>query len=141
MYIWFFIGILLLILEACTLSFFLIFFGLSALFIGTLLLFFELSLTWQILLFSLFSSVFCFAGKKMFRSKETINQDVEEEIIGKVAIALEDNQENSNFKVILGDTPWMAYSSFKIQKNQKVYIKNISNLTLEVVPYDHSIHN
>ncbi len=141
MYIWFFIGILLLILEACTLSFFLIFFGLSALFTGTILLFFEFSLTLQILFFSFFSIIFCFIGKKLFRSKEIINKDIQEDIIGKVAIALEDNQENYTFKVLLGDTPWLAYRLFKIKKNQKVYIKNISNLTLKVIPYDHSIHN
>ncbi len=131
---WILLGIALLVLELLSFSFFLIFFGLGALFVALILLFYPLSLPWQILLFSISSSIFFVIGKsiiKKFRHQQSVDQD---DMIDQLAIALEDGDADSFLKVMIGDTIWRAHTNLPISKGQKAKVVSIHNLTVEINP-------
>lgn len=132
MQMWIIIGFILLSLEIISFSFFLIFFGLAAFFVAGLLMFFSISLPVQIFLFSLFSAIFFFAGKRAIKNKKKDDTTLTDEMIGKIAIAQEDAKDHSYLKVMIGDTLWQAYTKEPVKKGQQVKVTNSKNLTVEI---------
>ena len=131
---WILLGIILLALELLSFSFFLVFFGLGALLVALILVFYPLSLAWQILIFSVSSTLFFLIGKliiKKYRHENALDQD---DMVNKIAIALEDAEAGAYLKVMIGDTVWKAHTEAPIRKGQQAKVKSIDNLTAEIKP-------
>ncbi|MFN3603142.1 MAG: NfeD family protein [Leptonema sp. (in: bacteria)] len=136
---WYILGILLIVSEIFLPGMIVIFFGISAIFVGilsSLLLLTSISsqfLSWAI--FSILLIVFLRGFfKKMFPSLE-IKQQVKDTLVGKSAIVIEEiNPLKGTGRVELGGTTWKAISinGEIISINKKVLVENQENLTLFV---------
>ncbi len=134
MYLWICIGVILLILEILTSTFFVLFFGLAALSTALLLCFIIIPLHVQVLIFACISLLYVAFLRKALNHKKrqpSLPQN-DEEFLGKLALVYESISRNSPGKVLIGDTLWKATSSQEIPKGGKVKIISQNNLTVEV---------
>lgn len=136
MLIWIFLGVILLILELLSLSFFIAFFGIGALCVALCLFFVALPLYSQVLLFGFTSLLLLLLFKKIFKPKKNFISSPSEtsDIIDAVAIVHADISPHALGKVYVGDTLWNATSSVTIHKGSEVKIISQKNLILEVRP-------
>lgn len=135
MLLWILIGITLLVLEILSSTFFIVFFGLSALSIAGLLFFTFFAFHYQVIGFALLSFLYLVVFRKLFKSKrKKAHSDFPHELIGSIALVHEEILPNQFGKVLIGDTFWKATSLVEIQKGEKVKIIAQNNLTLEVKP-------
>ena len=132
--IWILIGVVLLALEIFTTSFFLLFFGIAALAVALLLFFIPFSLPIQILIFTILSALFFFAGKKIIKKTKKSDDHPEDAMIHQIGTANTSSNESGYLKVLVGDTVWNAKCSTHLKKGQQVKVVAINNLTLEVEP-------
>jgi membrane protein implicated in regulation of membrane protease activity len=134
MYLWICIGVVLLILEILTSTFFILFFGLAALSIALLLCFIIIPLHVQVLIFACISLLYVAFLRKALKHKKqrTSLLQIDEEFLGKPAFVHESILPNFPGKVLIGDTLWKATSSQQIPKGGKVKIISQNNLTVEV---------
>lgn len=130
---WLFIGIALIFFELMTLSFFLLFFGLAALTVAAALAFLLIPLVWQIFLFSVLALIYCLIGKTLAKKKSCCLQETDY-LVGTQATVISNICPKNSGTVLVGDTLWMAKSSFTLQKGDKVHIVSVIGLTLEVAP-------
>jgi len=133
--IWFILGFVLFLLEFLVPGLILFFFAIGAWIIGILLLFFDLSINTQLIVFlstSILSIVlFRRTLKKIMYTKRN-SSEVEDELIGKTAIAETFIGPGKNGKVTFKGTVWDARSVDTIQKGETVSIVGNDSILLIV---------
>ncbi len=135
-YIWAIAGILLVLLELLTTSFFAVFLGVGAL-ITALLTYLGIteSLSVQIIFFSVFSGLSVFLFRNMARSlfARAVKQQYSE-YVGESAVVEESIEPGREGKVLYRGTVWIAYSGENktIEKGSRVIIEEINGIKLKV---------
>lgn len=136
---WFFIGLVLFLLELVIPGFFIFFFGLGAWVTALVCLIGEPGTNLQMLIFAIVSVLSLIGLRKMiknklFYSKGNESSEVEDEFTGKEGIATSDFGPGKNGKVEFRGTTWSAESQIEIKKGQTVHIIDKKNITLLVEP-------
>lgn len=139
-WLWMYIGGGLMLAEILMPGFVVFFFGLSAVTLGGLILLlpdaFQLSLTWQLALFSLFSIVYLVTLRKYMKSiflgdsEDTIS--AMDEYAGRLGEVTAEIAPGLPGRVIVGDAEWNAVAVSRIAAGTKVKILSRKNLTLTV---------
>lgn len=138
--IWFFFGLVLMLMELVLPGFIIIFFGIGAWVIAVLLWFgIELTFSTQLALFLVVSitSLFIFRkyGSKYFKGKvNTADADSIDSVKGSRVIVVSDIQPGIGGKVEFNGTIWNAESSETIAKGTVAEIVERNNLVLTVRP-------
>ena len=136
--IWFLIGLGLLLLELVLPGLIVIFFGAGAWIVALAVLFFpEIGLALQLGIFAVFSILGLLIFRKILKNrffKEGDSQEgsLEEEFIGKTAIAETDIDKGQTGKVSFKGTNWSAISDCDIKKGATVVITQKDSITLKV---------
>lgn len=136
--IWFILGFVLLILEFLVPGLILVFFGAAAWILALILLFADLSLDIQIILFLVLSLSSVSLLRKYIRRKSgnpSIEQySLETEILGKTAKAETAIPVQGTGRVFLNGTSWMAVNQGEeeIAAHQEVVVKGWRSITLLV---------
>jgi len=136
---WFFIGLVLLLLELVLPGFFIFFFGLGAWITALVCLIGEPSVNLQIIIFAITSVLSLVAlrkiiQKKFFDSKGDESEKIEDEFTGNEGIALTDFGSDTDGKVEFKGTAWKADSKSDIKEGQTVIITHKENFKLTVKP-------
>lgn len=141
---WIIFGLVLAVLEIFSLSFIMLWFGLGALAVGFLLLFIEISLTFQILLWVLLSGFTVYAWfqwvKPLFKT-ETLSGMSREKMLGQVGTVIElDLSRQGRGKLrfpspILGDDEWQIISEDDLEVGCRVIVKEFSGNSLIVAKF------
>jgi len=139
--IWFIIGIALLVAEFAIPGLVVFFFGVGACIVATLLLIFDLSLTWQLLIFLASSLILLFSLRrwlaKIFIGRtigEVEYQEIEDDFIGRRGMVTTEIKPNIPGKIELNGTGWKAEADDVIKKGTPVEIIGKDNITLKVKP-------
>jgi inner membrane protein len=132
---WIIFGVILLLIELFSITFFAMFFGIGALFTGVLVSFGVLDdLTAQIAIFAIASMLSVYFFRKKF--KEIFNKKGKEynEFEGEIAQVSLLIPENGEGKVYYRGTDWLAYSKNgnEIAKDTKVKINKVDGIKLIV---------
>ena len=134
--IWFCIGFLFFVIEFIIPGFILFFFGIGAWIVAISSLFFDFSLNAQLLLFIVSSliSVFAFRNwlKKKLGGSGVNSSKLEDEFIGKIAIAETRISPETKGKVEFKGASWDAISEDVIAAGQKVTITATESILLIV---------
>ena len=133
--IWFILGFVLFLLEFLVPGLILFFFAIGAWIIGILLLFFDLSINAQLIIFlstSLLSIVLFRKSLKKIMWTKRNSSEIEDELIGKMAIAETFIGPGKNGKVTFKGTVWDARSDDTIQKGENVTIVGNDSILLIV---------
>jgi membrane protein implicated in regulation of membrane protease activity len=136
---WFFLGLVLFLLELVIPGFFIFFFGLGAWITALVCLIGGPGTNLQIVIFAVTSVLSLIAlrriiQKKFFYSKGTQSEDVEDEFTGKEGIAKNDFGGIINGKVEFKGTTWNAESISEIKKGQRIIIIEKDSFKLIVKP-------
>jgi len=138
--IWFFFGLVLMLMELVLPGFIIIFFGIGAWFVALLIWFgIELTFSTQLALFLVVSvtSLFVFRkyGSKYFKGKVKVaDADAIDSVKGNRVIAVTDIQPGTGGKVEFNGTIWNAEASVAIAKGTAAEIVERNNLVLTVRP-------
>ncbi len=137
--LWFFIGLVLFLLELVIPGFFIFFFGLGAWVTALVCLIGEPGTNLQIVIFAVTSVLTLIAlrriiQKKFFYSKGNQSEEVEDEFTGKEALALTEIGPDKRGKAEFKGTTWKAESKSEIKEGQTVIIVEKENFTLTVKP-------
>ncbi|PCI95965.1 hypothetical protein COB11_00775 [Candidatus Aerophobetes bacterium] len=134
MLLWIFIGVIFLIAEILTTSFFIVFFGLAAFTIAAVSSIWFIQLPIQIGGFAVLALLYVLVFRKFFRKKKhkPITDFSDTSLIGETGLIQEDVPSSGYGKVLVRDTYWRAVSNQNLGKGTKVKIINQQNLTLEV---------
>lgn len=139
-WVWMYIGGGLMLAEILMPGFVVFFFGLSAATLGGLILLlpeaFQLSLTWQLALFSLFSIVYLVTLRKYLKSiflgdTEDTTSTLDE-FSGRYGEASTDIVPGAPGRATVGDAEWDAIAAAPIAAGTKVKVLSRKNLTLTV---------
>lgn len=140
-WVWLYVGAGLMLAEILIPGFVVFFFGLSAASVGLLLLavpgeVFNLTLTWQLGLFSLFSIVYLVTLrrylKSVFLGDSEDGLSASDEFVGRIGEVVKDIAPGVPGRVMLGDAQWDAVAVGPIAAGVKVKILSRKNLTLTV---------
>jgi len=136
---WFFIGLVLFLMELVIPGFFIFFFGLGAWVTALVCLIGEPGTNVQIIIFAITSVLSLVAlrriiQKKFFYSKGKLSEEVEDEFSGKEALATTDIGPDKTGKVEFKGTTWKGESKSEIAEGQTVIIIEKENFTLFVKP-------
>jgi len=136
---WFFIGLVLFLMELVIPGFFIFFFGLGAWVTALVCLIGEPGTNVQIIIFAITSVLSLVAlrriiQKKFFYSKGKLSEEVEDEFSGKEALATTDIGPDKAGKVEFKGTTWKGESKSEIAEGQTVIIIEKENFTLFVKP-------
>jgi membrane protein implicated in regulation of membrane protease activity len=133
--IWFILGFILFVLEFMLPGLIVFFFGVGAWIVGILLLFFDLSLNSQLVIFlsSSVISILLFRKtlKRIMWSRKN-SSEIEDEFIGKTGIAESFIGPGKNGKVAFKGTVWDARSMDTIEKGETVAIVGNESILLIV---------
>ncbi len=135
--IWFLVGVALFLLELVLPGLIIFFFGLGAWIVALCLVLFDMSLTLQLLIFIATSILGLlllrrFLKDKFFKENDSNKSSLEEEFIGKVAIAETDLKPGITGRVTFKGTQWSAVTDDVIAKGEKVKITERESITLIV---------
>lgn len=138
--IWFIAGLILMLLELAVPGFVLIFFGVGAWATALLTYLTGMGLTWQIVSFIVASSISLillrkYLQKKFFMEEKGSPSTLEDEFIGKTAIAKTDIVPNIPGKITFKGTIWTAVSDEKISAGSTVIIIGKESITLIIKPF------
>ena len=139
-WIWLYIGAFLMLAEIMAPGFVIFFFGLAAATIGLLMFVlpagFELSLTWQVALFSFFSILYLVTlrryVKSVFMGDTDESRAVDSEYVGRFAKVTEAIGPDLPGRVMLGDAEWTASAEERLEPGVEVKVVGRDNLTLKV---------
>ncbi len=136
---WFFLGLLLLLLELIIPGFVIFFFGIGAWMTSLLCLLFNPGFELQILIFLITSVISLIAFRRLIQKKilygKSDNSDlVEDEFTGREARALTDIKPGKKGKVEFKGTVWSAESDSEIFEGDIVMIERKENFNLIVTP-------
>jgi len=137
--IWFIIGLALMLLELVVPGLVLIFFGAGAWCTAILAYLTGMGLVWQIAVFTIasFGSLLLFRKylkKKFFSEVKESPSTLEDEFIGKIAIAETDIIPSIPGKVSFKGTVWSAISDTEIKAGSTVIITGKESITLFIKP-------
>ena len=135
--IWFILGTILILLELALPGLIVIFFGIGAWVVALLTGIFDISLTWQIIIFMVASiaglaTLRRFLQNKFFQKTDSSADDVDDEFTGSFAIAETDLEPDKPGKISFKGTLWTAISDAKIDKGSRVKIVKKESITLIV---------
>ncbi len=135
--VWFLIGLVFLLLELVIPGLFLIFFGIGAWIVALVLVFFDMSITAQLLIFGSTSVLGLlllrrFIKDKFFKEDRSGEVSLEEEFINKIAVAKSTLTPGIPGKVSFKGTQWSAISDKEIEKGSRVKIIGKESITLQV---------
>lgn len=140
--IWIVVGIVLIVFEMFTPSFFLLIIGIAAIFTGIIDLLFSPSTTFEIVLFSICSLVGTLGWALFIRPNlKSMVGTSQEEYVGTEGVALTDISPGNSGQVmfdqpIIGSRMWEAVSDQTIAVGEKVMLKRIIGNKVEVIPFD-----
>jgi len=140
---WIVFGVILIVIEMSTGTFFMLTLGVSAILVGTLDVLFELSFKTEILLWLLFSIFSILAWMKWFKEKTVSNSgqsDYRLDTLGTVTELIKPHQRGKvTFDTpVLGNTQWHATAKTDIEPGTRVKIVEINGQLIEVAPVDAS---
>jgi membrane protein implicated in regulation of membrane protease activity len=136
---WIVFGIILLILEMNTGTFFMLGLGVAAIIVGILDTFVDISFTVELSIWIVLSILAIAAWFKWFREPPITESGQSNYRLDTLGIVMEDIQPHSRGKVIfdtpvLGNTSWHAISKVDIDKDTRVQIVQINGQLIEVEP-------
>jgi membrane protein implicated in regulation of membrane protease activity len=137
--VWFIIGLVLFLLELVLPGFVIFFFAVGAWITALVCLIGDPGINLQVIIFAV-TSVLALAAlrkiiqKKLYFSKDSRSEEVEDEFTGKEAIALTDFNSEGKGKVEFKGTSWSAESGSAINSGQTVIIQTKNNVKLIVEP-------
>ena len=139
-WLWLYFGAFLMFAEIVAPGFVIFFFGLAAATVGLLLFVlpsgFELSLTWQIALFSFFSILYLVTlrrlAKSVFMGDTDESRAIDSEYVGRFAKVTETVCPEAPGRVLLGDAEWAAIASERLEPGTVVKVTGRNSLTLKV---------
>lgn len=135
--IWFLIGLVLLLLELALPGLIIVFFGIGAWITALCIVLFHPGIDFQIILF-IISSILCLAvlrrylKKKFFHEDKSVVNLLEDEFIGKYAIAETELLSGRQGRVEFKGTSWNAISDVDVKAGDQVKILNKESITLIV---------
>ena len=137
--IWFIIGLILFLLELVLPGFVIFFFGVGAWITAIVCLISNPGVNLQVIVFAITSVLSLLALRKMiqqriFYTKESLSEGVEDEFTGKEAVALMDIIPGKRGKVEFKGTTWNAESLKEVSEGQTVVILEKDNFKLIVEP-------
>lgn len=137
--LWFFLGLILLLLELVVPGFVIFFFGVGAWATALICLIAEPGINLQIIIFAVTSVLSLVAlrkiiQKKFFYSKDGKSEAVEDEFTGKEGIAISGFGKDKKGKVEFKGTLWNAESDSNIKEGQAVIVIKKDSLILKVEP-------
>ena len=135
--VWFFIGLVLFLLELAIPGLILLFFGFGAWVAALSNVLFHPSVPVQILIFGLASVVSLvllrrFLQRKFFDTAETLSNSIDDEFLNKLGIAETDIPSGKSGKVSFKGTVWNAISDKDIVKGDQVKITGKESITLRI---------
>lgn len=132
--IWFIIGLAFFLLEFVVPGLVLVFFGVGSWLVGGLTFAFDLSLNQQLIVFITASILFLILFRKKLQYKlgppQYSREIIEDEFIGKTAIAETDIAPGQRGKVTFRGTTWDARSEDAVQKGESVLITGNESIIL-----------
>lgn len=136
---WIVFGIVLLILEMNTGTFFMLGLGIAAIFVGIIDVTVGTSFAIELAIWIVLSVLAIMAWFKWFREKPVTDSGQSNYRLDTLGTVVEDIQPHSRGKVIfdtpvLGNTSWHATSKVDIDKNTRVKIVEINGQLIEVEP-------
>ena len=136
---WIVFGIILLILEMNTGTFFMLGLGIAAIIVGFIDTLFNTSFTAELSIWMLLSILAIAAWFKWFREPPITDSGQSNYRLDTLGIVMEDIQPHSRGKVtfdtpVLGNTSWHAISKVDIDKDTRVQIVQINGQLIEVEP-------
>ena len=136
-FIWFFIGLLFLVLEMVMPGIVIIFFGIGAWVTAISCLIFDLSLNSQILVFVISSTLFLLALRKtiknvFFLRSKNGEDSLEDEFIGRIAEVVETIETDRPGKIIFKGARWEATSDDRLETGTRVEIVGKDSIVLKV---------
>lgn len=147
---WIVMGLILSLGEILVASFVLLWFGLSAIIVGILLMVFPLPITAQLLLWVLLSLFFVFAWFKWITPRiknASLSGMARESMLGQIGTVIEYNSVQPGRGVvrfpapILGDDEWQFICSESVEVGSRVIVQEFSGNTLMVSPYGLKVIN
>jgi inner membrane protein len=135
--LWFLIGIVLLLLELAIPGIFIIFFGAGAILTAVASYIFDIDINVQILIFVISSVVLLLALRRWLKRKffdQSGDKDVtlEDEFIGKKAVAQTSFKKGQKGKVTFKGTSWSAVCDSDVKKDDTLIIVDKDSITLIV---------
>lgn len=134
--IWFIIGFILFILEFLVPGLILFFFGVGAWIVAISSFFYDLSLNEQMIIFVISSVISILLLRrwlsKILWERKHSTELLEDEFIGKIAVAETDIRPGENGKVSFKGTSWQAASADVILKGENVVITGNESILLIV---------
>ena len=136
---WMTLGVILMALEFFIPGTFVIWFGLGAVLTGiSIALFLPLALSWQLLIFVIWSFVCVMFGLFVYAKVFGKNKDIANNLqtgakrfIGQTFEVCE-NIKNGKGKVVVGDTVWLANADEDIEKGALVIVEDVAGTILKV---------
>ena len=140
---WIVFGVILIVIEMSTGTFFMLTLGISAILVGTLDLLFKLSFQAEILLWLLFSIISVFAWMKWFKEKTVSNSGQSNYRLDTLGTVTAEIKPHHRGKVtfdapVLGNTQWHATAKTDIAPGTRVKIVEVNGQLIEVAPVDAS---
>ena len=140
---WIVFGIILLILEMSTGTFFMLGLGLAAIIVGIIDSTLSTSFTLELSIWMVLSILAIAAWFKWFREPPLTDSGQSNYRLDTLGIVMEDIQPHSRGKVtfdtpVLGNTSWHAISKVDINKSTRVQIVQINGQLIEVEPLKNS---
>jgi membrane protein implicated in regulation of membrane protease activity len=135
--IWFFIGLVLLLLELALPGLIVIFFGIGAWITALAIILFHPDINVQIIIF-LISSILSLALLRRYLKKKFFHEDksevitLEDEFIGKIGIADTDMKAGKKGRIQFKGSTWSAISDVDIESGSQVKVVNKESITLIV---------
>ena len=135
--IWFLIGLFLLLLEIAVPGLIIVFFGIGAWITAIVTAIFHPGVNLQIIIFVITSVILLLLLRKyikhtFFGKNENVQDDLDEEFIGKSAIAETDFEKDTEGKVTFNGTLWSAIAESEVKKGEKVQIVGRDNITFKI---------
>ena len=127
---WAALGTFLALLELFVPGVYLVWFGLAGLLLSGLTYFYEISLMWQLIWFSISSAILAGIGFSVYRKvlkRETEHEnyphlnDLASQYVGKI-VTLQTNVVDNEAKVKVGDTVWLAKSETPMKAGDKAKV-------------------
>jgi len=136
---WIVFGIVLLIVEMSTGTFFMLGLGVGAIIVGGLDAWLRLSFTLELTIWMVLSSVAIGLWFKYLKQKPITNSGQSNYRLDTLGVVIEDIQPHSRGKVtfdtpVLGNTTWHATAKVDIDKETRIQIVQINGQLIEVTP-------
>jgi len=137
---WIVLGIILLILEMITGTFFMLGLGVSAIIVGVIDSFWDISFTLGLTLWIILSILSIWAWFRWIKGDTVSYSGQSNYRLDTLGTVMEDIKTHARGKVkfdtpVLGNTSWHSTSKVDIDKNTRVQIVQISGQLIEVEPY------